>query len=67
MTPWNLSVGSGAVAIEPMPGFTWDFVPGLSDVAVLGIYYTDPPRDQVGLGQVQFRIGAGAGQGATTP
>jgi murein DD-endopeptidase MepM/ murein hydrolase activator NlpD len=56
MTPWNLSLERGTVAIEPMAGFPWDFVPGLSDVAVLGVYFTDAARGQIGLGQVQFRI-----------
>jgi hypothetical protein len=56
LTPWNLTAGGGAVAIESMPGFPWDLVPGLSDVAVLGVYYTDPARREIGLGQVQFRI-----------
>jgi murein DD-endopeptidase MepM/ murein hydrolase activator NlpD len=56
MTPWNLTPSRGAVAIEPMPGFPWDLVPGLTDVAVLGVYWDDPARGQIGLGQVQFQV-----------
>lgn len=59
MTPWNLSVSRNELAVEPMPGFSPELVPGLSDVAVLGIYYTDSARRQIGLGQVQLEIAGG--------
>jgi|GEM_PF-6805673 len=66
MTPWNLTVERGAAVIEPMPGFTPDYVPGLSDVGVLGVYWLRP-GGEVGLGQVQFQIDLARGGAAAAP
>ena len=64
MTPWNLSVEGRVAKIEPMPGFPWDLVPGLSDVAVLGVYFLDPDQGEIGLGQLELRIARDPSTGA---